>query len=370
MTKQKLSYNQVTILPWFSVDKLKVGEVVFWKYDGSRIKDGAVKDYLDRYVACYVDITGKRQQGIVIASLGDKNNFTVLSPQEHLVVKAARDLICFTAIAPHSLRAVNQDNKSLAPPSSERFQMFSQNFVPGTDDIAFRAGSHTVSLGGGWKLDKVRLVAPLYLGGSLFSIDGKILQALSRLLPSLSNPGGEPDELRLFRALEWFRLAHVENDEVSIFSKVVMMSTAFEILFDVPNIPGKINYIADKIDSIFVSTKLAKTARKIGKANKKHTLAGWWGWDFYKLRNRIVHGDTVAAEELIYKDWLTHLIVADLVFLKSVIKDLYSFGYYAQDVKKLFEESSDQEAEGNMIDFITGFFSLYKRLDWEKQSRK
>lgn len=370
MTKQKVSYNQVTILPWFSVDELKVGEVIFWKYDGNEIKDESIKDYLDKYVGCYVDITGKRQQDVVIASFGNKNNFAVLSPQEHLMVKAARDLICFAAIAPHSLKAVNQDNKSLAPPSSERFQMFSQNFVPGTDGIAFKAGSHTTSLSGGWKLNEVKLAAPLYLGGSLFSIDGRILQALSRLLPSLGNPESEASELRLFRALEWFRLAHVENDEVSIFSKVVMMSTAFEILFDVPNVPGKSNYIADKIDSIFVSAKLARATRRIGKTNKGHTLAGWWGWDFYKLRNRIVHGDTVTADELIYKDWLTHLIVADLVFLKSVIKDLYTLGHYAQDVKELFEESSNQEAEENMIDSITGFSSLYKRLDWEKQSKK
>ena len=83
-----------------------------------------------------------------------------------------------------------------------------------------------------------------------------------------------------------------------------------------------------------------------------------------------MHGDTVTAEELIYEGWLTHLIIADLVFLKSVIKDLYALGYYAQDVRKLFEESPNQGAEEDMVDFITGFSSLYKRLDWEKPSKK
>lgn len=365
-----IAYNEVTVLPWLSIDEFKIGDVIFWKFNSNVVKEKSIRDYLDKYVACYVDITGKKQDGVVIASFGDKNNFTVLTPQEHLIVKVARDLLCFASIAPHSLRAVNQDNKSLAPPSSERFQMFSQNFIPNTEDIAFRAGSHTVSLSGGWKLSEVRLVAPLYLGGSLFSIDGKILEALSKLLPSLHNSNSKTEEIRLLRALEWFRLAHVENDEVSVFSKVVMMSTAFEILYDVPNIPGKSDYIANKIDSIFTSTKLIKISKKIGKAKKEHTLAGWWGWDFYKLRNRIVHGDSVDAGELIYKDWLTHLIIADLVFLKSVIKDLYSLNYYAQDVKKLFKESSDQEAEENMIDFITGFSGLFKRLEWEKTSQR
>jgi hypothetical protein len=368
MTKMTTTYNQVTVLPWLSVNEVRVGDVVFWKYEGDIVKKKPIREYLEKYAACYVDIRGKKQDNIMIASFGDKNNFTVLCPLEHLMVKAARDLLCFASIAPHSLKAVNQDNKSLAPPSSERFQMFSQNFIPGTADIAFRAGSHTVSLSGGWKIDEVRFVAPLYLGGSLFSVDGKVLEALSKLLPSLNNPKSKAGEIRLLRSLEWFRLAHVENDEVSVFSKVVMMSTAFEVLYDVPNIAGKSDYFADKIDLIFNSTKLIKTFKKIGKVNKKHTLAGWWGWDFYKLRNRIVHGDSVDTVELIYKDWLTHLIIADLVFLKSVIKNLYSFGYYAQDVKKLFEKSPDQEAEENMINFITGFSGLFKHLGWEVAS--
>jgi len=368
MTMTTTDYNQVTVLPWLSVGEIKIGDVIFWKFKGSS-EERSIREYLEKYVACYVDIRGKRQENIMIASFGDKNNFTVLSPLEQLMVKVARDLLCFASIAPHSLRAVNQNNRSIAPPSSERFQMFSQNFIPSTDDIAFRAGSHTVSLSGGWKLDEVRLVAPLYLGGSLFSIDTKVLSALSKLLPSLNNPKGKAEEIRLLRSLEWFRLAHVENDEVSVFSKVVMMSTAFEVLYDVPNIAGKSDYIADKIDSIFTSTKLIKTSKKIGKVNKEHTLAGWWGWDFYKLRNRIVHGDSVDAVELIYKDWLTHLIIADLVFLKSVIKDLYSLGYYARDVKRLFEKSPDQEAEENTIDFVTGFSGLFKHLGWEITSQ-
>lgn len=30
------------------------------------------------------------------------------------------------------------------------------------------------------------------------------------------------------------------------------------------------------------------------------SLAEWWGWDFYELRSRIVHGDMVVSEDLRY----------------------------------------------------------------------
>ncbi|PIR42199.1 hypothetical protein COV25_04225 [candidate division WWE3 bacterium CG10_big_fil_rev_8_21_14_0_10_35_32] len=358
-------YNEISILPWLSLNEIKVGDVIFWKFDSSVIKDPLTKAYLEKYVQCYVDIHGKSLNSVVIASYKDKNNFLVLDPVEQSTVKAARDLLCFASIAPHALIAVNRNNNSIAPPSSERFQLFSQNFIPGTDDIAFRSGSHSVVTSGAWKLNEVKLSTPLYLGGSLFSTDGKTLSGLVQILPSLRDPEHSPDGIRLLRAIEWFRLAHVENDEVSIFSKVVMMSTAFEILFSIPNLSGKSEYLAKKIDNIFGSPNLIKDVRKIGKTDTEHTLAGWFGWDFYKLRNRVVHGDTIDSQDLIYKGWLTYLIIADLIFLKAIIKELYSMDFYAEDIKDLFDKSVDRDGEEEMLDFVTGFSGLYERLDWK-----
>ena len=45
------------------------------------------------------------------------------------------------------------------------------------------------------------------------------------------------------------------------------------------------------------------------------SLPGCWAWDFYNLRSRIVHGDQVQPQHLIFDGWITHLIVADLMFL-------------------------------------------------------
>jgi len=126
MTIATNDYKEIGILPWLSLSEIKVGDVIFWKFDSSVIKDPLTKAYLKKYVQCYVDIHGKSLNNVVIASYKDKNNFLVLDPIEQLTVKAARDLLCFASIAPHTLIAVNRNNNSIAPPSSERFQLFSQ----------------------------------------------------------------------------------------------------------------------------------------------------------------------------------------------------------------------------------------------------
>lgn len=361
-----VSYNEVSVLPWLSFEEIKVGNIIFWKFKSDLIEDPSIKSYLDEYVKCYVDIHGNSVSSLVLASYGQKGNFEVLKPLESLEMRAARDILCFSSIAPHTLIAVNQDNRTIAPPSSERFQMFSQNFIPGNDGIAFKSGSHSVVTSGGWKLHEIKLSQPLNLGGSLFSTDCKILQPLSLLLTCMSEPEKHPLEIRLLRAIEWFYLAHTEDDSVSIFSKLVMMSTAFEILFAIPNIPNKSDYLACEIDKIFNSSKIGRSRRKMKKQDIEHTTAGWWGWDFYKMRNQVVHGDQVDTNELTYKDWITYLIVADLVFLKTIVKHLYDLGFYLSDIKDIYKDSDDKDGEIEMIDFLTNFSQLYERLGWKK----
>jgi len=63
-------------------------------------------------------------------------------------------------------------------------------------------------------------------------------------------------------------------------------------------------------------------------------LAAWWAWDFYDLRSRIVHGEAVTAKDLQYKNWITHLIVADLVLLELVKRILYEHGCIGDTLRK------------------------------------
>jgi hypothetical protein len=186
---------------------------------------------------------------------------------------------------------------------------------------------------------------------------------------------------RIFRSTEWFRLAHTEADNVSTLSKVVMMSTAFEIMLQVPNANNKKGSIAEKLDSLCSTSKMHRSTRQSGKSPSEHSDLAWWGYDFYNIRNDIVHGDKVDSERLRYRsgpcgDWLTQLLVADLVFWECVVRLLYKERLIGGDVlelatelDKLFPEPSTEELVEQLASWrwFLGIDDVHEALGWGNQ---
>lgn len=101
------------------------------------------------------------------------------------------------------------------------------------------------------------------------------------------------------------------------------------------------------------------------------SLAGCWAWDFYDLRSRIVHGDSVPPSDLIYKDWLTHLIVSELVFWECMKRELLKHKCIGDNVysaaDKLTESSPDDEKEAvieSLTRWFLGFKNVHIALGW------
>ncbi len=319
------SYKQVSLLPWVELGNIQIGDAIFWKYDPSAIGDVDTKSYLDKYVKCYVDKHLQPVKTITLASYKNKDYFEPLSSDEYQYLNSARNILCFLCIAEQSRIALANNNYSMGPPSADIFDMVSQNFTPGTEDIAVRSGSMT---SGGWTLDKIHFQEPWATGGFLKNIHRDVFAGINKLLASQHH---EDLKNRLLRSMEWFRLSHIENGSISPFFSVVMMSTAFEIIFDVPNVQDKAGFLADKIDQTLAQQGHSQSTRLYGKDNSKsktRSNAAWWGWDFYKLRNSVVHGDNIPSSDLIYSDWLTQVIVADMLFYAYVSFLLKDGGYF------------------------------------------
>jgi hypothetical protein len=336
-------YKQVSLLPWLKLESIQIGDAIFWKYDSTAISDVDTKNYLDKYIKCYIDKHLQPVKVIIVASYKDKSYFEPLSAEEYQHLNSARNILCFLCIAEQSRIALANNNYSMGPPSADVFDMVSQNFVLGTEDIAVKSGSMT---SGCWTLDKVHFQEPWSTGGFFKNIHSHVHLAINKLLASQQH---EDFKNRLLRSMEWFRLAHLENGSISPLFRIVMMATAFEILFDIPNIPEKAGFLADQIDETTVQDGFIQETRTYGKKNDKskiRNLAAWWGWDFYKLRNAIVHGDNVPMNELIYDDWITQAIVADMMFYSYVVFLLKEAGYF--------------DSENNM----PVFHEVYKLFKW------
>lgn len=325
------AYNQVSILPWLKSLNIQIGNVIFWEYDSSSIKDKETVRYLDKYVKCYIDKHLEPIKKVTIASYKDKNNFCPLTNEESLEVSFARNILCFLFIAEQSRIALGSNNYSIGPPSADVFDMIFQNFTPGTEDIAVKSGSMT---SGGWTLNEIHFQEPWSTGGFFKNIHKNIYGGINSLLLSKKD-----DEIknRILRSMEWYRLAHIENESISQFFKVVMIATAFEIIFDIPNQPDKAGFLADKIDQTVARTGHSQATRVYGKdgsKSKTRSIAAWWGWDFYKLRNSVVHGDALSSKDLIYFDWITHSIVADMLFYSYIAYILHEAGYISSEYEK------------------------------------
>lgn len=368
MSLQPNSFLQVSFLPWLELStSLTLGPVTFWPFPaeaGLRINDQNTRNHLAKYFRCYVGHEGHPVKTLAVCSHGN-TDFRVLNEPENQQLRRAVDALLFSDIAPQSKVAVCTNNPTMGPASSNVFELTTQNFRPGSDDIAVRAGS---VLSGGWKIGHIVFPKPWETGGMLGSPDSKLLQGLGKCLsPQFSSDARE----RIFRSLEWFRMAHMEGNKVSAFSKIVMMATAFEIFLQFPRV-GKRQHFVNFMESRIASTEFKKDVRtnENGKSFNL-SLAGCWAWDFYELRSRIVHGDQVANEELQYRDWLTHLIVADLVFLESIKRELFEQQCIGDDVRdcakewdNAFPDNRPDASTEQLARWFFGFDDVHKALGW------
>jgi len=210
----------------------------------------------------------------------------------------------------------------------------------------------------------------------LNSADDKLLEAFGSLI---TKPRSKKFNERIFRCLEWFRYAHVDSDEVSKLSKIVMMATAFEMALDVPdNEPQKQRFIAEKLEKEIGCSGLRKSTRRLGKRKKTevtHTKLGWWARDFYNLRNSIVHGDVVDESRIIFQktniQWMTHFIMADLILYHYIKKLLLDNRYWGNDLRarlgrtgrKHFPDDPGGYVEA-MVNAILGADDIFRTLGW------
>lgn len=314
---------QGVFMPWADLGKeRKIGPVTFWPHRAlaaKKIKDVPIRQHVRRLLRRYVNNDSTQAKGPAVVSHGAVD-FRHLTTDEWADVHAAVDALVFSIIYPNNLNGLVFREGADAP-SSDRYKTYGQGFTPGNDDIVIRAGSRYNF----WKLDQIRFQAPWCLGGSRCTPDEKVLAGLSNMWA----PDFDPDvKRRIVMSLEWFRLAHSEVDEITPFNKVVMMTTAFEILVEcgsekAKDMRNKFNRVLAFRDSI--SEQRVIKDRKHNDIKVDAIKAAWWISDFYDLRNAIAHGDDVPVERLVYDKKFHQLDIADAVFGELVVWELEKY---------------------------------------------
>ena len=358
---------QVCFMPWAGLkDEVRIGSVVFWPWQKEKVAEKAVAEHLDLYFTSYVNKHGNPVDTIVLCSIDSHDNF-VDNEERINEIRTGVDALIFSMIAPGVKCAVCANNKYMPPATADRFQLAIQKFRPGDKFITVQSGFTT---DGGWQIGELKFHEPWCKGGPFCSPDKSLIAGLDKLYYLGSGPEART---RILRSLEWFRLAHTEVDEVSPLSKIVMMCTAFEILLDLPD-RDQTRCFAEQVDQCLRVKESFLDKRVDGKGQEHEaSLAAWCAWDFYKLRSSIVHGDDVSCEQLLYKDWFTHLVVADVVFWQCLVLELLAHRCVGDRVRKMAadfakysEDESDAEFEASIArsSLGFGFDDVHRALAW------
>lgn len=370
---------QVTFLPWLGLEQaITIGPITFWPYKkhaDSKIKDKNILEYLNNYFNSFINHDGTPVESITICTYND-DHFKVLSEQEVQDMRYALDALFFSYITGCVKRSVENNNKSVfVHPSLNAFQLSFQKFRPESNDINVSSGQVFST---GWKIGEVKFSKPWNVGGIYGDPDKDLITGFDK---TFSKAFSVSDKERLKRSLEWFRMSMVED--ISESSKIVMIMTGLETFLKIPqDVKEKKACFADYIESKIATSEFIKSKRVENSTEYERSLASWWAWDFYKLRNIIVHGDSVTKDRFVYVNWITQRIVAILVFGESIKRFFFKKKLIGEDVRSYAktwleffknqgsEKISLEELEEHGVQFYYRFDKIHEKLGWKPEKTK
>ena len=327
----------VSFMPWLTLyQSVTLGKITFWNYSreaAERIDDLRTRERLEKHFNSYKNIDGSLNP-ITICSYEGKTFYDGLNEQEYNHLREAVTALVFASFAEKIEWRIQEEQSHCNPPSINAFDLMFRQLSFDSDYY-----SHLSLSIKSFQMKESRSVFQKPLGTRE---EADISTKWSKCLNSyLALKDSSKLKKRISRSLEFFRLAQAQDDlkdnsEVSAFlTRTVLMITAFESLFfprwnETVSVNRKIlegdkktEFFSNYIDERFKTDESRRSSRKFW--NRKRTrisrteqlsLIAWWAYDFYKLRNSIVHGNKVDIEKLRFKEGLSfsQMDVAVLVF--------------------------------------------------------
>lgn len=283
------------------------------------IADSLVKQRVEQFCTLYVDSNLEKISTLALAVFDGNYDFRPMSDED------VRDMQRY-ALALLFCSVIRNEQNSVCV--SEQFNLFHQKFDPTQDSISYSTGSYYQVLN--WQsLGHTKLVRPEYIPAETipYRFDEKLFGALCNMIDARR---AEDDSI--IRALEWVRYAHMNAEGISNESRLVMMTTAFETLFNLPR-RDKTFQFSNRLEQIIkvdqldvydnkfnvVRTGLSRTQRlkpdgtpTMGGHNQplELTMYGWWARDLYDLRSKIVHGDVLTPADFKNHNNIKHFHIA------------------------------------------------------------
>lgn len=319
------NYLTVAFLPWLDTQQeIIVGDYSFWpfrKLAEQKISDAAIREHLNRIFDTYVEtekIPGDKAHIRPVAELTivTCGNADFSHEPEFESDRRTRDVLAFACL---------DKNPGFNWCTGDNFEIIYHNFRPGVLDFGYTAGGIAPITSMGWYLGELHFPRPLHVNRHYNAKhDEDLLRALSFALKNNQRPAC----LAIVRSLDYFRQTYSNSTDVGRESRILLMALAFEVLLDLENrkdLRDKIHVLCGDPSEPTQQYQIVNTKTGAVMATEALTTKQIWAEEFYKLRDKIVHGHEVTPAEFLFNGE-PHFRIGVLFFRICVRKQLEALG--------------------------------------------
>ena len=326
----------VTFLPWLELtQEVIVGDFCFWpfrKLASQKVADPQTRQHLDKVFETYVQPEPfppkpRRTVRVSEVTVVTGHDYSFSSGLDAAAVVQAKNALAFAFIDS------NNDNNWC---TSENFELVRLEFYPGDPNIGYRAGEIARLDSLGWQLGEVLFQRPIFVNGHYNpKCDDDLLRALSFALSNSSSP----EVQTILRALDYFAQAYTNSGDVRKDLRIVLMSVLFEILLDLDirnsreDFRAKIHATCGDAMEPTAPYQIIHTGTGRVITTEQLTAKQVWAEEFYKLRNKIVHGDQLIDQDFLFHGQ-SHFWLAVLFFricIRKRLEGISAAGYKCTD---------------------------------------
>ena len=337
---------RLLFLPWIGLQNdIQFGNILFWNYAEGKekyITDKSIMNKCDNIFSRFKSpVDHENPLNICVASVKTKNKMEIEVSEKHFE-RLNNAIICITFV--YLARLYMEDKDPNIHVNSDAFQVWQMDF----DDIGFIFAEGRRRDYYSWGSSR-EFYRPGYIQSPReMRIENDLLKALQM---GFLNRKARKEFNRILRAMEHFNYSNSHSPSVFLESKIILSCTAYEILLEIGFSGEKKKRIMEKFGQVLGQDKgERKTIRKKAPKMGPHTKNEWWIYDYYDLRNAIVHGDKVgyskySSNEMEYQRFglrkrvkVPHLYISGKYFRKCVINKLEKLNLY----KNMWQEAKEQ----------------------------
>lgn len=259
---------------------------------------------------------GKPIEDMGIIQIGKQNDFHPLNSNENRKISEFRAALFLAGTAECNTRGGLNAGFSIL--TSENFKVVFQNFKLDSPYTGYTSGIIVRMSDYGYKISEIAYEKPHYVLNNSFSFDEKLLKALEQCKRK------KREVYRIIvNATDALMNAYSNSEDVSNGSRILELSRAFEILFQLPEREQRKAFkeAIQKYCEPDGEKKCRYSSERSG-GKKEFEIRSpqvMWADRFYVLRNHIIHGEIIRARDYSFKSQL-HWDLGLWFFLVSVKK--------------------------------------------------